>query len=234
MFSFSKISFALAFAVGLAIAVPVTNAGVDVAKRVADPAVFPAGSIAHVARVAEPKAASIAQPIDARQLPVSVPDAISTATDLITPLIAEIESALGSGAEVATLTSLWSQVFTVVQSLTSNIDALQGASGALGGLGANNIAQLFTTLVSSVTTELQTTVSGLPSSSISAFQSVFTEVTNELVSSIQTIAVVVPGIGPILSSLLGTVVNTLSSLAGILGAPLSLVLSLLTLLLSLL
>jgi len=234
MFTFSKIPFALAFAVGLVIAMPVTNAGVDVVRRIADPAAFPAGSVAHVARVAEPKAASVAQPIDARQLPVSVPDAISTATDLITPLIAELERALASGAPVATLTSLWSQVFTVVQSLTSNIDVLQGASGALGGLDASAIAQLFTTLVSSVTTELQTTVSGLPSGSTSAFQSIFTEVTNELVSSIQVIAVVIPGIGPILSPLLGTVINTLSSLAGILGAPLSLILTLATLLLSLL
>ena len=90
MLSFSKISFALAFAVGLAVAVPVTNAGVDIARRVADPATLPAGAVAHVARVAEPKAAPVAHPIEARQLPVSVPDAISTATGLITPLIAEI------------------------------------------------------------------------------------------------------------------------------------------------
>ena len=59
-----------------------------------------------------------------------------------------IDSALASGAPVATLVSLWSQVFTIVQSLTSNLNALQGASGALGGLDANAIAQLFTTLVS--------------------------------------------------------------------------------------
>jgi hypothetical protein len=235
MFTFSKISIALAFAVGLAIAVPVTNAPVDVVRRVADPAVLPAGSVAHVARVAEPEAAaSVARPIDARQLPLSVPDAISTATNLIGPLFTEIESALASGAPVATLVSLWSQVFTIVQSLTGNINALEGASGALGGLDANSIAPLFTTLVSSVTTELQTTVSGLPSGSASAFQGIFSQVTNQLISSIQIIAVVIPGIGPILSPLLGTAINTLSSLAGILGAPLSLILSLLTLLLSLL
>jgi len=234
MFTFSKISFALVFAVSLAIAVPVTNAPVDVVRRVADPAVLPAGSVAHVARVAEPEAASVAQPIEARQLPVSVPDAISTATSLIGPLFTEIESALASGAPVATLVSLWSQVFTIVQSLTGNINALEVASGALGGLDATSIAPLFTTLVSSVTTELQTTVSGLPFGSTSAFQSIFSQVTNQLISSIQIIAVVIPGIGPILSPLLGTAINTLSSLAGILGAPLSLILSLLTLLLSLL
>ena len=90
MFTFSKISFALGFAVSLAIAIPVTNAGLDVVRRVADPAALPAGSVAHIARVAEPKTASAAQPIDARQLPVSVPDAISTATNLISPLFAEI------------------------------------------------------------------------------------------------------------------------------------------------